>query len=243
MQQILYGKNPVYEAVLAGRRKIFQVVLEGKKHIADDRFLSILRSRKIPVAFAGLKKHALPAGCGPHQGIYARVGEFPYATVDALVRREKDSRLIIICDSINDPQNLGSICRSAFCFGVSAVILNRDNSVEVTPAVSRASAGAVEHLEVARAVNLARTIVDLKNRDFWIYAADQNSKDRLETISASSKMAVVLGSEGKGIRPLVLKNCDYRLSIPMMRKFDSLNVAQAATIIIYEFSKKLGRLT
>jgi 23S rRNA (guanosine2251-2'-O)-methyltransferase len=155
-----------------------------------------------------------------------------------MISKYKQKALFVMCDSIKDPQNLGSICRSAYCFGADGIILNKDNSVEITNVVARASAGAIEHLSIAKVTNLSRTLTELKDQGFWSYAAVTKAPESLESLSPSDKMVVVMGSEGEGIRRLVLENCDVQFTIPMPGSFDSLNVAQAATVILYSLSQK-----
>lgn len=233
---ILFGKNPILEALRSNRRKIHEVLL-----IEDNEIASLCTSKKIPVKKTD--KNRLDSLCegASHQGVAAKVEGFPYSSLDEVLTQFSDSCFLLVCDSIQDPQNLGAICRSAYCLGVDALILNRDQSAEINATVSKASAGAVEHLPVVKVTNLSRTLEELKEKGFWSYAADVEEKEgktSLDQISPSPKMAVVIGNEGKGIRRLVRESCDVRFSIPMTRSFNSLNAAQAATIICYEISKK-----
>lgn len=239
MFQILYGKNPIIEAVHAKRRKIHEVYLEGKRGKPNDSHLaSQLQGHGVNFKVVEKKEiEGLTRGV-KHQGIAAKVEPYPYLSLEELISQFSDSALFVMCDSIQDPQNLGAICRSAYCFGAHGIILNKDRSVEVTPAVSKASAGAVEYLSICRVTNLSRSLDQLKQKEFWTYAAVQDSETTLETLSPASKMVLVLGSEGTGIRRLVLESCDSTFTIPMEREFDSLNVAQAASVILYEISRK-----
>lgn len=244
MTQILYGKNPIIEVLHAGRRKIHEALVEGKKgRPSDEAVAAVLAKHHVKYRIVEKKEIDSLTHQAKHQGVAAKVDDFPYMSLEQMVGQfpesapQAGSALFVLCDSIQDPQNLGAICRSAWCFGAHGIILNKDQSVDVTPAVAKASAGAVEHLSIAKVTNLARSLEYLKEKGFWSYAAVAGAKDTLEKLSPSPKMVIVLGSEGEGIRRLVLESCDFQFSIKMVRPFDSLNVAQAASIILHEISK------
>lgn len=226
--QILYGKNPVFEAIKAGRRKV------GPVFYADPKNFSIPDA--IAQKIVSRDELGRMAKTPYHQGIVAQAGEYPYDSLDKLVK--KQNSFLVMCDSLTDPQNFGALCRSAYCFGVDGVIINKDRSVEVTPAVCKASAGAVEHLSIVRVTNLVATLTQLKKQEYWVYATAANAEATLDAVKPSAKMVLILGSEGEGVRRLVGEQADFKFSIPMKRAFDSLNVAQAATICMYEMSKK-----
>lgn len=239
MTQILFGKNVIQEVLKANRRKIHEIYLQGTQTKLDDPLLeNLIRKYHVPLKNIDRNKLDSLTQQARHQGIAAKVDDFPYSSLEEMVSCFQKSALFLICDSITDPQNFGAICRSATCFGVDGILVNKDQSVEVTPVVCKASAGGVEHLSVARVTNLARSLEYLKENGFWSYAAIPQASDSLEKISPSPKMAIVLGSEGKGIRRLIQEKSDFHFSIPMAKNFDSLNVAQAATIILYEIAKK-----
>ena len=141
--------------------------------------------------------------------------------------------LILILDGILDPQNLGSIIRSAHCLGANGVVIPTDRAASVTPAVLKASAGSAEHLPISRVTNVSRTIDDLKNRGFWVFGADAHGGKDIGEHNFKVPAVLVMGSEDKGIRPLVKRKCDFLVTIPMAGKFDSFNVAVAAGIIQY----------
>ena len=172
---------------------------------------------------------------GRHQGVVAKVSQYPYLSEPDL-KNFPPKATLIACDSISDPQNLGAICRSAFVFGVDALIFPKDRSAEINATVAKASAGAIEHLKIARITNLARTLENLKEDGFWVYAAEAQSENNLNSFDFADRTVVVLGSEGEGIRPLVRKMCDESFCIPQTGHFNSLNVAQAATVIFYQIS-------
>jgi 23S rRNA (guanosine2251-2'-O)-methyltransferase len=142
--------------------------------------------------------------------------------------------LILVLDSIMDPQNLGSIIRTAHCLGANGVVIPEDRAAQVTAAVNKASAGSVQHMPVAKVVNLAQSIDYLKDKGFWIFGADAHGGKSLKEVDFNCSVVLVLGSEAKGIRPLVRKKCDFLITVPLIGSFDSLNVSVAAGIIQYE---------
>ncbi|MEA2014878.1 MAG: 23S rRNA (guanosine(2251)-2'-O)-methyltransferase RlmB, partial [Thermodesulfobacteriota bacterium] len=142
----------------------------------------------------------------------------------------------LILDGITDPQNLGSLIRTALCFGVDGLVIPENRAASVTPAVIKASAGAALHLPIAMVVNISRTIDKLKKEGFWIYGADASSGENLHNLDYSNHAGLVMGSEGKGIRSLVRKKCDFLISIPITDPIDSLNVSIAGGIILYEMN-------
>jgi 23S rRNA (guanosine2251-2'-O)-methyltransferase len=171
------------------------------------------------------------AGSPDHQGICAEVSPFVYADPAAVLR--ESSRLIVALDQIQDPQNLGAICRTAECAGAAGVILPERRSAEVTPAVCKASAGAVEHLPVARVRNLADWLGEAKSRGLWCYGADAGGELDYRRVDFRGGAVLVLGSEGRGLRPRVAAACDGLVSLPLRGRIESLSVSAAAAILLY----------
>jgi 23S rRNA (guanosine2251-2'-O)-methyltransferase len=171
-----------------------------------------------------------------HQGVVALVDSYEYSRLEEILENaalKKEPPFVLLLDGIEDPQNMGSIIRTAECAGVHGVIIPQHNSVEITAAVVRASAGAVEHMLVARVTNLVNCIKDLKKQGLWVVGADmEGTAYNLSNIPAPT--ALVIGGEGSGIRKLVRQNCDMLVSIPMSGKVSSLNASVAAGLIIYE---------
>ena len=168
-------------------------------------------------------------------------GEFAYASLEEIVANRHPAfagGLVLLLDGIEDPQNLGSLIRSAHCFGANGVIIPRDRAAAITPAVIKASAGAAGHVPVARVVNLTHAIDFLKEKGFWIYGTDAEADTGLESVRFGGDIGLVMGSEGKGLRPLVRKHCDILLSIPLFGKVDSLNVSVAAGILLHEIRRQ-----
>jgi 23S rRNA (guanosine2251-2'-O)-methyltransferase len=172
------------------------------------------------------------AGTREHQGVVAWAEPFRYA--DAYDLAAAESTLLVCLDQVTDPHNLGAVVRSAEGVGATGVILPAHGSARVTPAVSRASAGAVEHMPVAVVANLARYLGEIKGDDLWAYAADSEGSLSMWDADLTGGTALVLGAEGKGVRPLVRRTCDAVISIPLGGKVGSLNVSVAAAVLLYE---------
>lgn len=238
----VYGKNPVFELIRASKRRVKEILLSGtQKKWQDDTLFHLIQTKNIPCGFYESDRLDAMTQRAPHQGVVARVSEYPEERFeDVFYEGGDDERLVLILDSLQDPQNFGTVCRSALSFGVKEVIVTKDRSVPVSATVCKASAGAVEHLKIVRVTNLVQTMKKLKDLGFWLYGAslEKESLD-LNAIQPSKKAAIVLGSEGKGLRRLIALTCDQLLKIPMRGDFDSLNVAQAGTVILYEFMKKI----
>jgi 23S rRNA (guanosine2251-2'-O)-methyltransferase len=220
----IYGRNPVEEA-LRGRRGVRQVWrLEKSRAVVPDE--------TIPVHV--VDHRALEELCGSvdHQGIVAEVDPFPYADAESLL--ESDQALVVVLDQVQDPQNLGAICRVAESAGAAGVVLPERRSAEVTPAVCRASAGAVEHLRVARVRNLADFLGLARDHGAWVYGAAAEAADPYTAVDYGGRAVIVLGGEGSGLRPRVRASCDRLVSIPMGGRTASLNVSAAAAVLLFE---------
>lgn len=237
MARLVYGVHPVREALKAGRVQAL-FVAEGETGHALKEILDAARDKNVqPIARVRAQLDALTHG-GVHQGAVAVVGEYNYAQLDellALARREARPALILVLDSVQDPQNLGALVRTAHVAGVHGIVIPKDRAVGVTPAVVKASAGATEHVRIATVVNVARALEELKEAGLWIAGAVAagGSKAPWE-IDLTVPVALVLGAEGKGIRPLVLRGCDLLIKIPMFGKVASLNVGAAGAMLLYE---------
>lgn len=231
---VLYGIHPVMETLRAGRRPVLEVYLARTPGVSRElRRLEGLD--RIPVIQVTPEQIRSIAGTTHHQGVAAKVGPFPYADFHQLVSAAPSRcGLLVILDQVQDPANLGSILRSSECFGAFAVLLAKDRTVPVTPAVEKASSGASAHVPVVRVVNIVRSIEHLKQNGWWIYAAEASGATLLFSVDLTGRAAVVLGSEGKGIRRLVREVCDGTVAIPMTGKLGSLSVSQAAAVVLAE---------
>lgn len=236
--QAIYGVHPVAEALKNGGKIEKIILLKGGKHGGLREILEIANRRKIPVAYGDREYLNVTAGTGQHQGVICICGEYRYADMDEVLNncKSRENALILILDSITDPQNLGSLIRTALCFGVDGLVIPENRAASVTSAVIKASAGAAMHLPIVMVVNISRTIDRLKEEGFWIYGADVGGGGDLRSPDYSGHAALVMGSEGKGIRPLVKKKCDFLISIPVTDAIDSLNVSVAGGIILYEMT-------
>ncbi len=236
--RIVYGINPVLEA-LKGKGALEQVVVsrDRKDRAAQDVALAA-RARKVDVATGTREELDRLAGSTNHQGVVAVfAGEFVYSDLEDLIavwKRSGVSALFLVLDSIQDPQNLGSLVRTAHASGVHGIIIPKDRACEVTPVVVKASAGATEHTPIAREVNLVRAIERLKEEGVWAAAVEADCKDNIYRSDLDRDLAIVIGSEGKGIRRLVRESCELCVSIPMAGVVNSLNAAQAGAVALFE---------
>ena len=222
---ILYGRNPVHEALRAGRRRIERVW--ATERAAREPWL-----REIPdVQVVGADELARRCGSPDHQGICADAGGYPYAGFAELLAAADP--LLVALDELQDPQNLGAICRSAECAGASGMIICERRAAAVTPAVAKASAGAVEHLRIARVRNLADFLAEAKTAGCWCYGADAASPTRYDEPDYSGGIVLVLGGEGSGLRPRVAQACDALVALPQFGRIQSLNVSAAAAVLLY----------
>ena len=224
----VYGRNAVREAV-RGRRDVIEL-WATERALAAEAWLRDEPGVRVQVK----PERALTGEVGTrdHQGVVARVAPYRYADAYELAR---DERPLLVClDQVTDPHNLGAVVRSAEGAGATGVVVPAHGSVRVTPAVSRASAGAIEHVPIAVVPNLARFLTEVKGSDLWIWGAATDGGSLLWDTDLAGGVAFVLGAEGKGLRPLVRRACDGIVSIPLGGRIDSLNVSVAAGVLLYE---------
>ncbi len=236
--EILYGFHPVLESLKAGRRDIVEVfVLKNKAKKRHLQISDLTQHLKIPLHQTGTARLDALAGTKMHQGIAARVSPYPLFTLDEVIEKSAISGtkpLLLLLDSILDPHNLGALIRTALCAGVDGVVIPKDRSAAPTPAVSKTSAGALEHMTVAGITNMVKSIQTLKTKGLWIIGMDKGTDTPVYDSDLTCPIAVVVGGEEKGIRPLVKKQCDYLASIPQAQTFNSLNASVAGAIVMYE---------
>ena len=235
MQQenLLAGRNPIREALKAGRDIEKLLVLKGELSGSAREIVQLAREAHIVVQ--EVEKVRLDELAHNHQGLVAFASAYQYSTVEAMLEaaaEKNEDPFLILLDGVTDPHNLGAIIRSAECVGAHGVIVPERRSVGLTPAAVKASAGAVEHMKVARVVNLSRTIEELKERNIWTYALDMDGVD-YEKVNFKGGVALVVGSEGEGVSRLVVEHCDQKVSLPMAGHIDSLNASVAAGIMMY----------
>ncbi len=238
---VIYGVHPVVETLRARRRPIDEIYL-AREPVPTTDLGRVIADTKVPARIVSGAQLVAIAGSPHHQGVAARTGPFPYVDLEEILTLISPSRqTLLLMDEIQDPANFGSILRSAECLAACGVVLTRDRCVPVTAAVEKASAGASAHVVVARVVNLVRTMEELKSKGFWIYATEMRGAQTCYETDLKGQIALVLGSEGKGLRRLVRERCDGSVSIPMTGKIGSLNVAQTAAILLAEAHRQ--RLT
>lgn len=221
---IVYGRNPVREAI-RGPRTVRRVW--ASENALREPWLEGLA---VPVSTAAAAELERRAGSPDHQGICAEVSEFVYADAGELVSA---GGLIVALDQVQDPQNLGAICRTAECAGASGAVIPERRAADVTAAVCKASAGAVEHLPVARVRNLADFLADAKRAGMWCYGADAGAPVGYSEVDWGGAVVLVLGSEGRGLRPRVAAACDALVSIPLRGRIESLSVSAATAVLLY----------
>ena len=231
---IVYGRNPVREAI------------RGKRHVgrvyATERASHEVLLAEVDSSIVSAEEIENRAGSPDHQGICAEVQAYPYADPDSLL--DADDALVIALDEIQDPHNLGAVCRVAESAGCSGVVLPERRAAEITPAVCKASAGAVEHLDVARIRNLADWLAVAKEREAWVYGAAADARVPYHRPDYGGRVVLVLGSEGRGLRPRVASSCDELIHLPHPGRIGSLNVSAAAAALVYgilHFRKALDR--
>jgi len=222
---ILYGRNPVREALRAGRRQVSGVW--ASENAAREPWLRDQRAVRI----AGADELTRVCGSPEHQGVCADAGGYPYVGAHELLGAPEP--FIVALDELQDPQNLGAICRSAECAGATGVVICERRAVGVTAAVAKASAGAVEHLRIARVRNLADFLGDAKAAACWCYGADAQATVVYDEPDYGDGVVLVLGAEGSGLRPRVAGSCDALVALPMRGQVQSLNASAAAAVLMY----------
>ena len=229
---IVYGANPVLEAIRADPRRVRFVAVARENSARHQRIVAEAKQADVSVRILPGSQIDKMAGRVVHNGVVAEVSETAYVDFDEVLASE-ETTFVLILDGITDPQNFGAILRVADGFGVHLVVIPEHESVGLTPAAVKASAGAAQWVPVAHVTNLSRAIETLKEKGFWVYAAAADG-DRADTIDFTGKVALVMGSEGKGVRRNVLEHSDRTVSIPMFGHVDSFNVASAAAVLCYE---------
>jgi len=239
---ILYGIHPVLEALKKRPHAFHRIFLAHDKGSADvQQIRALAHAAHIPAAL--LPPHELTRLCRSeqHQGVVAEVEPVPLSALEELVahwKQHHEKALFLILDSIQDPQNFGALIRTAYCCGAMGVIFPQDRAATVTGAVAKASAGATEHIPLCRVVNIAATIEALKKEGVWIVGTAPQSETSLYAFDFNLDVAVIIGAEGKGMRHLVARKCDFCISIPMQGELDSLNASVAGAVVLFEIMRQ-----
>ena len=231
---LIYGKNPVIEAIRA--RKALKVFLVN--NFSDQKILNLIKENHLNVAY--ISPNEMDKMCnGVHQGVAAELKPYQTVSLEEIIHKakNKEKKIIVMLDGIEDPHNLGAILRSADVFEASGIILPKHNSVSLNATVAKTSAGAINYVPVAIVNNLNLAIKTLKEGGYWIVSTDGSAEISYSSIKYDFPVVVVIGSEGKGVSPLVLKNSDYIVKIPQFGHVNSLNASVAAGILLAEVHK------
>lgn len=236
MKEWIYGRNAVYETLRAGRRKVYRLKIaqgiQSSSHI--EKIQQIASEKKLPLD--QVPRRELDGLAEAHQGVVLQTDEYPYVSFSQLVDRPRDSSrppFFLLLDTLQDPQNLGTLLRTAEAVGVHGVLLPQRRTATVTPAVVNASSGACEHLWIAQ-YNLAQAINELKKSNVWVIGLEGGEDGQpLDKVRLDGPLALVVGNEGEGMRRLVRDTCDLLLKLPMQGKIESLNAAVAGSIALF----------
>src|SRR6185312_11735919 len=242
--EVLYGVHPVAEALKAGRRRFDHVLVAAERH--DERLARLVSEcRQAGVRVKQEKREHLTqlAGTAGHQGVVAVVRPKELLTIEDLFEGSGASheRLLLALDGVEDPQNLGALLRVADGAGVDGVIVTERRSAPLSPVAMKASAGAVEHLRIARVVNLVRALEELKEQNIWVIGLDERGETDYDRFDLTGNCVLVLGREGAGLHDLVKRTCDHLLRIPMAGGVSSLNVSAAGAVVLYEAFRQRRR--
>lgn len=228
--QYIYGKNAILSRI--ANKGDFETiyVADGLK---DQRFLDTLK--KYNIKFVDRNKLEQLCGSNAHQGVVASIKEYKYASLDEVIKEaeKEEYPLIVMLDGIEDPHNLGAIMRSCESIGVRSIIVPKFNNAPLNSTVAKVSTGAIEFVKVAQVTNLTNTIHSLQEKGYWVVGAEASGNLDYREVDYKTKIVLVIGSEGKGIAPLVFKNCDFKIRLPMKGKVNSLNASNAAAILLY----------
>jgi len=238
---IIAGRNPVMEALKAGTLIEKVVILAGVKGNIIEKIRQMAKRNRVPCVEVGKQKFRDLVSDTTTQGVVAVVGTKAYVEVDdilAVAKERNEPPFVLILDEIEDPQNLGALIRTAECAGVHGGVIPKHHAATVNQTVSKTSAGASEHLPVAKVTNIVATLEELKSKGLWIVGADAGAEKMYTEIDYTMPIALVIGNEGKGIRQLVKEKCDFVVKIPLYGKVGSLNASVAGALILYEAVRK-----
>ena len=232
---LIYGKNPVIEAINA--RKALKVFLV--QNFNDQKVINLIKDNKLPVVNISSSEMERMCEGGVHQGLAAELKPYQTVSLEEIIIRakKKTKKIIVMLDNINDPHNLGAILRSADVFEAAGIVLPKHNSVSLNATVAKTSAGAINYVPVAVVNNLNQAIKTLKDEGYWVVSTDGSATIDYSSLKYDFPVVVVIGSEGKGVSPLVLKNSDYIVKIPQFGHVNSLNASVAAGILLAEVHK------
>ena len=236
----IYGVNAVTEALKSRGRAFEWVGMAKERHdLRLQRLIEECRKLAIPIRFVQRTELDRMAGNAAHQGVVAVTSAKQYSDLDDVIGAKRGQHsLVVILDGVEDPHNLGAILRTADAAGADGMVIPERRAAGVTGTVTKASAGASEHLPIAKVTNIARTVEELKDRNIWTVGLDEHGRQTYDSLDYNMDCALVLGAEGKGLHDLVKKKCDFLVSIPMLGKVPSLNVSVAAAVVLYEIVRQ-----
>ncbi len=235
MEFWIYGINPVSEALRSTRCHVREVwIAGGRSSTGLAGIIEKAEAEGVPIKTVGRSRLDSLTKSAPHQGVVGLVIRLDYADLDEVLREGEDEPLLLVLDGIEDPRNLGALIRTADACGVWGVIIPKDRAAGITPAVAKSSAGAIFHTPVVRVANIPTILRAIKERGIWVVGAAEGAKTVVYEHDLTPPLAVVIGGEGKGMRPLVRRECDLLVSIPMKGAVNSLNASVAGGVILYE---------
>ena len=243
MSRVVAGINPVIEILRACPERVKDILLSKKREALPDDLLRLIKEKGLNIVRKERQELDRLAEATSHQGIVALLDGFPYTGLEEILtawRKSGEKAFIVVLDSIEDPHNLGAIIRSAECAGVHGIVIPKDRACGVTTSVEKVAAGAAAHMKITRVTNIADTLIRLKEEGLWIAGAEGTAPVPLFGQDLTMDLALVIGGEGKGIRPRVQKMCDFLLSLPMKGKINSLNASASAAIVLYEIVRQRG---
>lgn len=240
-QDIIAGRNSVREAILSGQRVNKLLLAKNLKESAAQEFIGLAKERGLLWQMVEREKLYEIAAELNHQGVVAFVSPVPYYTVEDILaeaQAQQEPPFLILPDELTDPHNLGAILRTAEAAGAHGILIPKRRSVPLNATVAKTSSGAVEYVKVARIGNISQTLQELKKQGLWVVGADMDGNQNFWEADLTVPLVLVIGSEGKGLSPLTLKNCDMVLRLPMRGRINSLNAGAAASIFIYEIMRQ-----
>lgn len=232
---IIYGKNVIKEAVFA-KRRIYKLYID--QQFSDHRFLQFLKDKEVEITLLSKNELNKLTDNQNHQGVVAEVEAYETYDLFDIVDKNKIQHFMIL-DGIEDPHNLGAVMRTAEACQLDGIIMSKKGAVPLTATVAKVSSGAIEHVKVILVPNINQAILELKKQGVWVVGTDGNTEKTYDDMPKDVSLAVVMGNEGEGIRPLVKQNCDLLVKIPMFGKINSLNVSVAAALMMYKMKQHL----
>ena len=237
--QFIYGRHAVTQMLEGSPKSVRRVLINQQNATRCADIHSLASAGRVPVSVVSKQQLASLAREGTHQGVVAEIDGFSYVDLEAiLARAQNEVPLIVVCDSLQDPHNLGAILRSALVMGAHGVVIPKDRACEITPTVVKTAAGAAAHLPVARVTNLRRALATLKDAGLWVVGTAGDAQQDLCDVDLKMPLALVVGSEGNGMRAGIHAACDFIAKIPMQSTLGSLNASVAAAIALYETGRQ-----